>query len=96
MPRPGGTIVVELYERLHMPTSTYFVHANAASLMRHVKACGILVDRPMVPGGRRFASPTRASDSSPDPTSINPVLTSYAKSSQIFETCPWWKTTRTP
>ena len=49
----GGTAAVRLYRWFYGPASTFFVHANAASLLRHVKADNSLSDRPVVPWARR-------------------------------------------
>jgi hypothetical protein len=49
----GGTVAVDLYFRLYVPTSTFFVHASATSLLRHVKADGRLANRPANPWARR-------------------------------------------
>jgi len=56
----GGTVEAALYDRLYVPTSTYFVHSNAASLLRHVKADGSLTYHPIVPWARR--SPIHLAD----------------------------------
>lgn len=56
----GGDAAAALYERLYDPTSMFFAHANAASLMRHVKADGSLTERPSMPWARR--SPVRLAD----------------------------------
>ncbi|MET8230817.1 hypothetical protein ABZS77_09090 [Micromonospora sp. NPDC005298] len=56
----GGSAVSDLYERLYVPTSTYFVHANPASLLRHVTPDGTLTERPSDPWTRR--SPVRLAD----------------------------------
>ncbi|MET7866887.1 DUF5677 domain-containing protein [Micromonospora taraxaci] len=56
----GGTLAADLYDRLYAPTSTYFVHANPASLLRHVKPDRTLAGRPNDPWARR--SPARLAD----------------------------------
>jgi hypothetical protein len=52
LPKSGA---VSLYRRFYVPTSTFFVHANAASLLRHVRADDRLTSRPLVPWTRRSA-----------------------------------------
>jgi hypothetical protein len=52
-----GSGALRLYQRFYGPTSTFFVHANASSLLRHVKADNTLTDKPTFPwtyrsGGR--------------------------------------------
>ncbi|MFG3553377.1 hypothetical protein ACGGAQ_03210 [Micromonospora sp. NPDC047557] len=56
----SGSAVRDLYERLYVPASTYFVHANPASLLRHVKPDRALSERPSDPWTRR--SPVRLAD----------------------------------
>lgn len=56
----GGGIEAELYDRWYAPTSTYFVHANASSLSRHVGAKSKRTGRPSMPWTRR--SPVRVTD----------------------------------
>jgi hypothetical protein len=51
----GGAGAISLYRRFYVPTSTFFVHANAASLLRHVRADDRLRDRPMSPWMMRSA-----------------------------------------
>jgi hypothetical protein len=50
--RPGA---LDLYHRFYQPTSMFFVHANAASLLRHVRADNSLGEQPTVPWTRRAA-----------------------------------------
>lgn len=59
---PSGAGAVGLYRRFYVPTSTFFVHANAASLLRHVRSDNTLSDRPSLPWTRRSA--VRISDAS--------------------------------
>lgn len=56
-----GSGVISLYKRFYQPTSTFFVHANAASLLRHVKADNTLTDKPTFPWTYRSA--VRVADS---------------------------------
>ncbi|MET8094219.1 hypothetical protein [Micromonospora sp. NPDC005220] len=56
----SGSVVSDLYERLYVPASTYFVHANPASLLRHVTPDHTLTERPSDPWTRR--SPVRLAD----------------------------------
>ncbi|MEU2585291.1 hypothetical protein ABZ612_20485 [Streptomyces avermitilis] len=51
----GSTEAVSLYRRFYVPTSTFFVHANAASLLRHVGKDNTLSERPLMPWTRRSA-----------------------------------------
>jgi hypothetical protein len=51
----GGTVAADLYRRLYAPTSTFFVHANTASLLRHVDTHSALSARPSFPWARRSA-----------------------------------------
>lgn len=51
----GSTGAVSLYRRFYVPTSTFFVHANAASLLRHVGKDNTLSERPSMPWTRRSA-----------------------------------------
>ena len=53
--QPGGEGAVSLYQRFYIPTSTFFVHASPASLLRHVGPEGKLTDKPLVPWTRRSA-----------------------------------------
>lgn len=46
---PGGAGAISLYRRFYVPTSTFFVHANAASLLRHVTRGDAVSEKPMVP-----------------------------------------------
>jgi hypothetical protein len=57
---PSGRGAVGLYRRFYVPTSTFFVHANAASLLRHVQSNSTLSERPSLPWTRRSA--VRVSD----------------------------------
>ncbi|WP_333771834.1 hypothetical protein [Streptomyces sp. IBSBF 2435] len=50
-----GAGALSLYRRFYVPTSTFFVHANAASLLRHVGPDDTLNGRPFVPWTRRSA-----------------------------------------
>jgi hypothetical protein len=50
-----GSGVISLYKRFYKPTSTFFVHANAASLLRHVTADNTLTDKPRFPWTYRSA-----------------------------------------
>lgn len=59
---PSGAGAVGLYRRFYVPTSTFFVHANAASLLRHVRQDNTLSDQPSFPWARRSA--VRISDAS--------------------------------
>jgi hypothetical protein len=52
---PDGAGAVSLYRRFYVPTSTFFVHANAASLLRHVKSDNTITERPMFPWTARSA-----------------------------------------
>lgn len=52
---PHGRRAVGLYRRFYAPTSTFFVHANAASLLRHVRNDSTLSERPSLPWTRRSA-----------------------------------------
>ena len=56
-----GSGVISLYKRFYQPTSTFFVHANASSLLRHVKADSTLTDKPAFPWTYRSA--VRVADS---------------------------------
>jgi hypothetical protein len=56
------TKAVSLYRRYYVPTSTFFVHTNAASLQRHVDAQEHLTGRPVFPWTRPSA--LRISDGS--------------------------------
>ena len=56
-----GSGVISLYKRFYQPTSTFFVHANAASLLRHVEADNTLTDKPAFPWTYRSA--VRVADS---------------------------------
>ncbi|MFK0279498.1 hypothetical protein ACIQVL_03355 [Streptomyces sp. NPDC090499] len=51
----GSTGAVSLYRRFYVPTSAFFVHANAASLLRHVRTDNTLSARPSMPWTRRSA-----------------------------------------
>ncbi|WP_316770366.1 hypothetical protein [Streptomyces sasae] len=51
----GSTGAVSLYRRFYVPTSAFFVHANAASLLRHVRKDNTLSERPSMPWTRRSA-----------------------------------------
>lgn len=53
--RSGGAGAISLYRRFYVPTSTFFVHANAASLLRHVNADDGLSERPISPWMLRSA-----------------------------------------
>jgi hypothetical protein len=52
---PGGFQARSLYRRFYAPTSELFSHANAASLLRHVRPNGQIHDRPSFPWTRRSA-----------------------------------------
>jgi hypothetical protein len=52
---PHGRGAVGLYRRFYAPTSTFFVHANAASLLRHVRSDNTLSERPSLPWTHRSA-----------------------------------------
>ncbi|WP_031102379.1 hypothetical protein [Streptomyces sp. NRRL S-146] len=52
---PDSAGAVSLYRRFYVPTSTFFVHANAASLLRHVGKDNHLSERPSLPWTRRSA-----------------------------------------
>ena len=56
------TKAVSLYRRYYVPTSTFFVHTNAASLLRHVDAKDHLTAKPAIPWMRQSA--LRISDGS--------------------------------
>lgn len=51
----GSAAAVSLYRRFYAPTSTFFVHANAASLLRHVGKDNRISGRPSMPWTRRSA-----------------------------------------
>ena len=50
-----GSGVMSLYKRFYSPTSTFFVHANAPSLLRHVRPDNTLSDTPSFPWTYRSA-----------------------------------------
>ena len=50
-----STGAVSLYRRFYVPPSAFFVHANAASLLRHVGEDNTLSERPSMPWTRRSA-----------------------------------------
>ncbi|WP_194903668.1 hypothetical protein [Catenulispora rubra] len=56
----GGRDAARLYSRIYIPTSTFFVHANAASLLRHVGPEDSLTAQPSKNWARR--SPVRLAD----------------------------------
>jgi len=56
----GGSGAVSLYRMFYIPTSTFFVHAGAGSLMRHVGSRGKVSLRPTRAWTRR--SPVRVAD----------------------------------
>ncbi|MHB8448887.1 MAG: hypothetical protein ACYDAQ_00205 [Mycobacteriales bacterium] len=51
----GAPFPTNLYWRMHVPLSEFFVHANGLSLLRHVGAEGKLLDEPTYPWARRCA-----------------------------------------
>lgn len=70
----GGNAINDLYDQLYVPTSTYFVHANPACMLRHLKADRTLADRRTHGrAGRRFASLTHVSDWSLRPSLAAPA-----------------------
>ncbi len=56
----GQRGAISLYQRFYVPTSNFFVHANAGSLLRHVGAGDKLTRRPVRAWTRR--SPARVAD----------------------------------
>lgn len=52
---PNGFRARSLYRRFYVPTSEFFVHANAMSLLRHVQPNGQLHEQPLFPWTRRSA-----------------------------------------
>jgi hypothetical protein len=56
----GEATANDLYKRLYIPLSTFFAHANASALLRHVKSDDSLQDVPMFPWTIRSA--VRTSD----------------------------------
>jgi hypothetical protein len=52
----GGSVAIDLYNRFYRPTSNLAVHANAGSLLRHVRADSHLVHRPGKLWTRRSAA----------------------------------------
>ncbi len=52
---PNGFRAHSLYRRFYVPTSEFFVHANATSLLRHVLPDDQLSERPTFPWTRRSA-----------------------------------------
>lgn len=46
---------VNLYWRMYVPLSEFFVHTNGVSLLRHVGAKGEILDEPVYPWARRCA-----------------------------------------
>lgn len=51
----GSSGAVSLYRRFYVPSSTFFAHANAASLLRHVGSDDSLTERPIMPWTQRSA-----------------------------------------
>lgn len=51
----GAPFPVNLYWRMYVPLSEFFVHANGVSLLRHVGAKGEILDKPAYPWARRCA-----------------------------------------
>jgi hypothetical protein len=51
----GDPLVTNLYWRVYVPVSTFFVHANGVTLLRHVSSSGKLLDEPEFPWARRCA-----------------------------------------
>ncbi|QKZ17032.1 hypothetical protein [Streptomyces chartreusis] len=58
----GADGVSKLYDLIYAPTSNYFTHANAGSLIRHVRSDNKLSSTPSAPWVRR--SPVRLADAS--------------------------------
>ncbi|MEU5314367.1 hypothetical protein [Streptomyces sp. NPDC021562] len=58
----GNDGVSKLYDLVYAPTSNYFTHANAGSLIRHVRPDDRLSSKPSAPWMRR--SPVRLADAS--------------------------------
>jgi hypothetical protein len=58
----GADGVSKLYDLIYAPTSNYFSHANAGSLIRHVRPGDKLSSKPSAPWLRR--SPVRLADAS--------------------------------
>ncbi|MBX7555410.1 hypothetical protein K1Y78_47880 [Streptomyces sp. tea 10] len=58
----GGDGVSRLYDLVYAPTSNHFTHANAGSLIRHVRPDDKLSSKPSAPWVRR--SPVRLADAS--------------------------------
>jgi len=58
----GGSVAIDLYKRYYRPTSTLAVHANASSLLRHVRSDDHLTHQPGRMWNRR--SPVRIADAS--------------------------------
>jgi hypothetical protein len=56
----GEATANDLYKRLYIPLSTFFAHANASALLRHVGSDDSLKDKPMFPWTIRSA--VRTSD----------------------------------
>jgi hypothetical protein len=51
----GAPFPVNLYWRMYVPLSEFFVHASGLSLLRHVGAKGEILDEPAYPWARRCA-----------------------------------------
>lgn len=51
----GAPFPINLYWRMYVPLSEFFVHANGISLLRHVGAEGKILDEPAYPWARRCA-----------------------------------------
>jgi hypothetical protein len=51
----GAPFPVNLYWRMYVPLSEFFIHANGVSLLRHVGAKGEILDEPAYPWARRCA-----------------------------------------
>ena len=51
----GESFATDMYDRLHVPTSTFFVHARGLALLRHVDRDDTLLDRPGFPWTARSA-----------------------------------------
>jgi hypothetical protein len=51
----GESFATDMYDRLYVPTSTFFVHARGLALLRHVDRDDTLLDRPGFPWTARSA-----------------------------------------
>lgn len=51
----GEAFATDMYDRLYVPTSTFFVHARGLALLRHINRDDTLLDRPEFPWTMRSA-----------------------------------------